>query len=97
MDKYVQVSNLSTCKKYVIKVGEKEIEINERVVKILNTYVRTEMNLEKLAEELGLDGWSEAYEFMKKVPAWIAWTPAILWKREMEKCENASEIRVVKI
>jgi hypothetical protein len=97
MDKYVRVSNLSTCKKYVIKVGEKEIEINERVVKILNTYVRTEMNLEKLAEELGLDGWGEAYEFMKKVPAWIAWTPAILWKREMEKCENASEIRVVKI
>ena len=88
---------MTTCIKYVIKVGEKEIEIDENVVKILNVYMRTEMSLEELAEKLGLDGWSEAYEFIKKVPAWIAWTPPILWKREMEKCENADEIKIIKI
>jgi len=88
---------VSVCKKYVVRVGEKEIEIDEKVVKILNIYVRTEMNLEKLAEELGLDGWAEAYEFVKKIPAWIAWTPSILWQREMEKCEKASEVKIVKI
>ncbi|MEL9939902.1 MAG: hypothetical protein QW632_01720 [Ignisphaera sp.] len=88
---------MSVCRKYVVKVGEKEIELDEKVVKVLNVYVRTEMSLEKLAEELGLDGWAEAYEFVKKVPAWIAWTPSILWKREMEKCEGANEIRIIKI
>ncbi|MEM0501811.1 MAG: hypothetical protein QXU24_06615, partial [Ignisphaera sp.] len=67
------------------------------VVKILNTYVRTETSLEKLAEELGLDDWSEAYEFIKKVPAWIMWTPSILWKKEMEKCSSATEIKIIKI
>ncbi|MCI4436004.1 MAG: hypothetical protein JHC33_04240 [Ignisphaera sp.] len=88
---------MTTCIKYVIKVGDKEVEIDDKVVKILNTYVRTEMSLEQLAEALGLNGWSEAYEFVKKIPAWIAWTPAILWRREMEKCEGADEIKIVKI
>ena len=64
---------MTTCEKYVIVVGDKEIEIDESVVKILNHYARTEMNLEQLAEHLGLDSWMEAYEFVKKVPAWILW------------------------
>jgi hypothetical protein len=85
------------CYKYVVKIGEKKIEIDENIVKILNTYVRTEMNLEKLAEQLGLDDWSEAYEFVKKIPAWIMWTPSILWKKEMEKCEKADEIKIIEI
>lgn len=88
---------MTVCYKYVIKVGNKEIEIDERVVKILNTYVRTETSLEKLAEELGLDDWSEAYEFVKKVPAWIMWAPSLLWKKELEKCEKSSEVRIIKI
>jgi hypothetical protein len=88
---------MNMCYKYVVKIGEKKIEIDENIVKILNTYVRTEMNLEKLAEQLGLDEWSEAYEFVKKIPAWIMWTPSILWKKEMEKCEKADEIKIIEI
>lgn len=67
-------------KKYVIKVGDKEIEITTEVLEILNEYIHTAMPLEKLAEKLGLESWEEAYEFIKKVPAWIMWTPPTLWK-----------------
>ena len=88
---------MGICEKYVIIVGDKEIEIDEHIVKILNHYARTEMNLEQLAEVLGFDSWMEAYEFIKKVPAWIMWIPPTLWKREMEKCKNAEEIKVIKI
>ncbi|WFO76089.1 hypothetical protein J4526_04430 [Desulfurococcaceae archaeon MEX13E-LK6-19] len=66
--------------KYVVKVGEKEIEINEETLKIIRQYLHTPMSLEELAEKLGLDSWDEAYEFIKKVPAWIIWTPPSLWK-----------------
>ncbi len=88
---------MSVCEKYVIVVGDKEIEIDENIVKILNEYVRTEMSLEQLAEKLGLDSWMEAYEFVKKVPAWIMWVPPTLWKREIEKCRKAEEVRIIKI
>ncbi len=86
-----------TCEKYVIKVGDKEIEIDDSVVKLLNEYVRTEMSLEQLADKLGLDSWIEAYEFVKKVPSWIMWVPPTLWKKELEKCREAEEIKVIKI
>jgi len=75
------------CITYVVKVGDKEIVIDEDIVKILNEYVRTEFTLEKLAEILGFDSWEEAYEFIKKVPAWIMWTPYTLWKVHVEKCK----------
>jgi len=88
---------LVTCYKYIIKVGDKEIEIDEKVVKILNIYAKTEMDLEKLAEELKLDDWMEAYEFIKKVPAWIMWTPSLIWKKELERCNTTKETKVVKI
>lgn len=81
----------------MIRVGDKEIEIDEDVVKILNAYARTEMTLEQLAEALGLEGWMEAYEFVKKIPSWILWVPSTLWKRELTKCSSAQEIRVIKI
>ncbi len=88
---------MSTCNKYVIKIGEKEIDIDDRVVKILNVYAKTDMSLEKLAEELGLESWEEAYEFIKKVPSWILWTPSLLWKRELDKCSNAKDIKIIKL
>ncbi|RLG80661.1 MAG: hypothetical protein DRO40_10830 [Thermoprotei archaeon] len=66
--------------KYVIRIGDKEIEINEETLKIIREYLHTPMPLEQLAEKLGLDSWDEAYEFVKKVPAWIIWTPPSLWK-----------------
>jgi thymidylate kinase len=65
---------------YKVKVGDKEIEINEEVLGVLRRYVHTEMSLEQLASELGLESWEEAYEFVKKIPAWILWIPPSLWK-----------------
>ncbi len=91
------VQSMATCEKFVILVGDKEIEIDDSIVKLLNEYVRTEMSLEQLAEKLGLDSWIEAYEFVKKIPSWIMWVPPTLWKKELEKCREAEEIKVIKI
>ncbi len=55
----------------IIKVGGKQIVINDEVLLKVRKYVNTEMNLDELSKELGLDGWEEAYEFIKKVPAWM--------------------------
>ncbi len=65
---------------FIIQIGEKKIEIDEKVLGVLHKYVRTEMTLEELARELGLNSWSEAYEFLKKIPAWILWIQPTLWK-----------------
>ncbi len=65
---------------YKVSIGEKEIVIDENVLRVLRRYVHTEMSLEELAEKLGLDSWEEAYEFVKKIPAWILWTSPTLWK-----------------
>ncbi len=61
-----------------IKIGEKEIIIDEETLNVLREYVRTPMSLEKLAEKLGLSSWSETYELIKLIPAWILWTPPVL-------------------
>ncbi|RLG74746.1 MAG: hypothetical protein DRO23_05810 [Thermoprotei archaeon] len=63
-----------------IKIGEKEISITEETLNILREYARTQMTLEKLAEKLGLESWEEAYELLKKIPAWLLWTPPTLTK-----------------
>lgn len=76
----MKVKDMAEEEKYVVKVGDKEVEINEETLKIIRQYLRTPMSLEELAEKLGLESWDEAYEFIKKVPAWIIWTPPSLWK-----------------
>lgn len=65
---------------YVVKVRDKEVVIDEKVLQVLREYIKTPMGLEELAEKLGLESWEEAYEFIKAVPAWIMWTPPSLWK-----------------
>ncbi len=75
---------------YSVQVGDKVIEIDENVLKILRKYIHQEMSLEQLAAELGLDSWEEAYEFIKKVPAWILWIPPTLWKT-MKEMKTARE------
>lgn len=65
---------------FKVKAGSKEIGIDEEVLSILQRYVKTNMTLEELAQKLGLDGWEEAYEFIKNVPAWILWIQPTLWK-----------------
>ena len=76
-------------RKYVIEVGEKKIEINDEVLDVLYEYVHTPMSLEMLAAKLGLDSWEEAYEFIKKVPAWIMWTPKTIWNLRQERGSKA--------
>ena len=65
---------------FVVRVGEKEIVVNEEVLEIIREYIKTPMSLEELAEKLGLDSWEEAYEFIKAIPLWVMWTPPSLWK-----------------
>jgi hypothetical protein len=78
---------------FVVKVREKEIPIDERVLSIIQEYVKTPMSLEELARKLGLESWEEAYEFVKALPAWVMWTPPTLWKHRkkwlIEKMESA--------
>ncbi len=76
---------------YVIRVKDKEIEINEDNLKIIREYLHRPMGLDELANRLGLDSWEEAYEFIKKIPAWIIWTPPSLWKYRIEWLEKTSE------
>lgn len=79
---------------YAVKVRDKEIAIDEKVLSVLREYIKTPMGLEELAEKLGLESWEEAYEFIKAIPAWILWTPPSLWKHrtrwlsEKEKAEG---------
>jgi len=66
--------------RFVIRVGEKEIEVNEETLRILRRYKRTEMTLEQLAAALGLDSWEEAYELVKKIPAWLLDVEPTMWR-----------------
>jgi len=54
-----------------VKVGDREIELTDEVLEVLRKYVKTSMTLEQLAAELGLNGWEEAYDLIKRVPAWL--------------------------
>lgn len=81
---------------FVVKVGEKEIPVDENMLRVVYEYIKTPMSLEELAEKLGLESWEEAYEFVKALPLWIMWTPPSLWKyrkkwiiKELEQREEA--------
>ena len=65
--------------KIVLSTG-REVVLDEHTIRVLNKYVRTQMTLEELARELGLASWEEAYELVKKVPAWTMWTPYVIQK-----------------
>ncbi len=54
----------------------KEVPIDESTLSIVYKYIRSEYTLEELARDLGLENWEEAYDFIKRLPAWIAWTPS---------------------
>ncbi len=64
------------CELFIKLSNGKEIPIDEATLSIVYKYIRSEYTLENLARDLGLDSWEEAYEFIKKLPAWIAWTPS---------------------
>jgi len=60
-----------------VRLGSgKEVPIDESTLSIVYKYIRSEYTLEELARDLGLENWEEAYDFIKRLPAWIAWTPS---------------------
>ena len=63
-----------------IELSGREIPVDEHLLTVMRRYVQTQMTLEELARELGLEGWEEAYELVKKMPAWLMWTPFTLWE-----------------
>ncbi|MEM4487842.1 MAG: hypothetical protein QXK88_03445 [Desulfurococcaceae archaeon] len=65
--------------KFAVKVGEKEIYLNEDVLRTIHEYIKTPMSLEDLARRLNLESWEEAYDFIKAIPLWVIWTPPSLW------------------
>lgn len=78
----------SLCEPIYVEVRGKRIEVDDNTVKILNSYVKMEYSLERLAQDLGLDGWEEAYEFVKKIPAWILWISPTMLRIERQRCRE---------
>ena len=66
-----------------IQVGDKKVIVDENVHAILREYVKTGMGIDELAEKLGFDNWSEAYELLKQVPAWLLWLPPSVVKNSV--------------
>ena len=65
----------------VVKLSSgKEIPIDKATLSIIYKYMRSMYPLDMLARDLGLENWEEAYEFVKKFPAWVAWTPSSLFE-----------------
>ena len=61
----------------VVKLSNgKEVPFDQDTLAIIYKYIRSEYSLEALARDLGLDNWEEAYDLVKRLPAWIAWTPS---------------------
>ena len=61
----------------IVKLGNgKEVPIDKVTLSIISKYMRSMYSLENLAKDLGMDNWEEAYEFIKRLPAWIAWMPS---------------------
>ncbi|MEM0066538.1 MAG: hypothetical protein QXT76_01600 [Sulfolobales archaeon] len=63
----------------------KEISLTKDVVALLNRYVHSEYSLEKLAADIGVEDWGEAYEFVKKVPAWVMWVQPSYYEKVVLK------------
>lgn len=70
----------------VIKLSNgKEVKIDRNTIEIINRYMKFELSLETLAKELNLESWEEAYELIKKIPAWIAWIPPSFFNYEKDR------------
>ncbi len=64
------------CELVVRLSNGKEVPLDQDTLAIIYKYIRSEYSLEALARDLGLDNWEEAYDLVKRLPAWIAWTPS---------------------
>ena len=74
------------CKRYFVKVGDREIEITPEVLEVIHEYIHRPMSLEELAAKLGLETWEEAYIFIKRIPGWLMWMPISLWRYHYKRC-----------
>ncbi len=74
------------CKRYFVKVGDREIEITPEVLEVIHEYIHRPMSLEELAAKLGLETWEDAYIFIKRIPGWLMWMPISLWRYHYKRC-----------
>ncbi len=74
-----------SCEKYIVVVGDKKVFISPEVLEVVHEYLHRPMSLEELAKRLGFETWEEAYEFIKRIPAWIMWTPVTMWKLRLQR------------
>lgn len=83
---------MENCVPVVRLSSGKEIALTKDVVALLNRYVHSEYSLEKLAADIGVEDWGEAYEFVKKVPAWIMWVQPTYYEKVVLKklCSSSS-------
>lgn len=58
-----------------VKIGEKDFEITEKELQVLNDYIRTQITLEELSAKLNLASWEEAYQLITTLPTWVFWLP----------------------
>ncbi len=74
------------CKRYFVKVGDREIEITPDILEVVHEYIHRPMSLEELASKLGLETWEDAYVFIKRIPGWLMWMPVSLWRYYYKRC-----------
>ncbi len=74
------------CRRYFVKVGDREIEITPDVLEVVHEYIHRPMSLEEFASKLGLETWEDAYIFIKRIPGWLMWMPVSLWRYYYKKC-----------
>ncbi len=72
-----------------VKLGDREIEINLELYRVVQDYIKNSYTLDVLADKLGLDGWAEAYQFMSSLPQWVFW----FTESQLEEYLNASRGR----
>ncbi|MEM1620070.1 MAG: hypothetical protein QXU97_01055 [Fervidicoccaceae archaeon] len=73
-----------------VKTNDREVELEAKVLATLRRYFETQMTLEELAKDLGLESWEEAYELAKRVPAWLVWSYGLLsGEAETERSDSS--------
>ncbi|MEM3857632.1 MAG: hypothetical protein QXI37_03895 [Thermoprotei archaeon] len=56
-----------------IRIGDREIELNAEVYRIIQEHYKYGDTLDKLADQLGLEGWEQAYQLISALPQWAIW------------------------
>jgi hypothetical protein len=73
----------------VIKVGDKEIELNTALYKIIHEHYRTGGTLDSLGEAVGLTGWDSAYQLVASMPQWVLWFTQTQFEEHLKALSKA--------